>query len=136
MRRNPLWNLVFLVIMIIALLLARYYRVEKKRTLLSRYPLYSPAGVKVGEVSFWNEDSRKEILRIELWEKPPEPLYVVVYSSEGMGRSLGRMQGALFVHSLEPSLRSWRWAALKLQGVRSDRVYAEFHWEAPRGPTS
>jgi len=131
MRKKPLWNMVFLVILAIALLLARYYRVERQRTLLARHPLYSPAGTAVGELSFWSEDSRDRFLKIKLRERPPEPLYVVLYYTEGVGRSVGRMEGTVFVYSLGPHFSPERLAVLKLKGVRSDRIYAEFHRKNP-----
>ncbi|QJA06200.1 hypothetical protein FVE67_05020 [Thermosulfurimonas marina] len=133
MRKNPLWNLVFLVILILALLLARYYRTEHRRSLLSRYPLFSPAGKAVGELSFWTEDSRDRILKIELSRRPPEPLLVVLYYAEGVGRSLGRMEGVVFVHSLGPAFLPEKVVALKLRGVRSERIYAEFRRKSREG---
>ncbi len=125
MRRSPLWNLVFVVILIMALIWARYYQGSSRRTLLVKFPLLSPASEPLGEVSFWAEDKGDRLLKIKLSRKPPEDLYVILYYREGVGRQVGRITSTILVHSLGAAFSPKKISAIILKGVHSGRIYGE-----------
>ncbi|MBX6422989.1 hypothetical protein [Thermosulfurimonas sp. F29] len=131
--RSPLWNLVFVVILIMALIWARYSRTEKKRTLLVRFPILSPARESLGEVSFWVEDRGDRLLKVELSRKPGEDLYVILYYRGGVGREVGRISGTVLIRSLGPTFSPEKISAIVLKGVSSGRIYGEARPSSPKG---
>ncbi len=133
MRRSPFWNLVFLVILILALVWARYYQGSSRRTLLAKFPVLSPAREPLGEASFWSEEKGDRLLKIELVRKPPEDLYVVLYYREGVGRQVGRIRSTVLLRSLGPAFSPEKVSAIVLKGVHSGRIYGEARISSNKG---
>jgi len=131
-RRSPFWNLFFLLVLIVALIMARYYRGTSRRTLLVKYPILSPGHQVLGEASFWAEDHKDRILRIDLAQRPPEALYVILYASEGLGKQVGRIRGTVLIHSLGPSFSPNQISHIVLQGVKSGRIFGEVRISTPK----
>ncbi len=132
MRRNPLWNLVFIVILIMAFIWTQYYRGRGKRVLLAEYPVTSPAKETIGKVSFFSEDHRDKLIRIQLLAKPREEVYVILYTKEGVGRTAGKLSGTVFIRSLGVGFSLEGLSSVVLKGVKSGLVYGE---AAVRSPT-
>ncbi|HFC97156.1 MAG TPA: hypothetical protein ENJ40_01690 [Thermosulfurimonas dismutans] len=126
--RSPWWNLVFLVVLIFAFLIVRYYKSSPPRTLLSRSPVVDPEGQPLGEAVFWKDARGQILLRLELGSKPPEPLLVILYPREGVGWEIGRLRDTLFLRSLKMKFLPER---ILLKGSRSGRIYGEVNLQKP-----
>ncbi|OAQ20668.1 hypothetical protein [Thermosulfurimonas dismutans] len=124
-RRNPLWNLVFIVILIMAFLWARYSKERGHRVLLAEFTMTSPSKQSIGRVSFFSKDHQDKIIQIQLSERLKEEVYVILYYREGIGWMAGKLSGTVFVRSLGPSFTLEKVSSVILRGVKSGLVYGE-----------
>ncbi len=125
MRRSSLWNLVFLVVLVVAFLWVRYYKEETSSVLLKEFGLFSPSGKALGKVSFFERKDRSRFVRIKLVESLPEPSYVILYERQGLGYTLGKVSGTTFLRSISPRFRLEELSKIVIKGAKSGLIYAE-----------
>jgi len=107
-----------------AFIWAKYAKEKGSKELLAEFVITSPSKHPLGKVSFFSKGQRDRIIRIKLVERPGEEVYVILYR-EGIGTTLGKISGTVFVRSLGPSFALEEVSSVILRGVKSGLVYGE-----------